>query len=316
MNAAGGGAAAPAGEGVRDPDSIARANLLAARALLAGLVAGGVRHLCLSPGSRSSPIALAARLESRLAISVQVDERSAGFLALGLAKSTRAPVALLCTSGTAAANYLPAVAEAFLAGVPLVALTADRPPELRGTGAPQTIDQVRLYGSHVRHVRDLACPGDPGASPEEMAAAGLEACRIATAGARAPVHLNAPYREPLLPRPDAMDACEGEWAALAARVAPSLQAAAPATHALPPLPVLASLLARLEKARRPLIVAGPEAVRAADAWTLLALARAAGVRAECEVWQEMPHRWQGLPVGPESRRAIEHCADFVRECCP
>jgi 2-succinyl-5-enolpyruvyl-6-hydroxy-3-cyclohexene-1-carboxylate synthase len=308
VSAAGGGAAVPAGEAVRDPDSTARANLLAARALLAGLVAGGVRHLCLSPGSRSSPLALAARLEPRLAISVQVDERSAAFLALGIAKSTRAPVALLCTSGTAAANFLPAVAEAFLAGVPLVALTADRPPELRGTGAPQTIDQVRLYGSHVRHFRDLACPGDPGASPEDIAGAALEACRIATAGARGPVHLNVPYREPLLPWPDAMDACESEWSALAARIAASLPAAAPATHAVPPLPVLASLLARLEKSSRPLIVAGPEAVRAADAWALLALARAAGA----PVFADVVSGVRGEPV-PEGALACAHADLFLRD---
>ena len=153
---AGGGA--PGGKGT------ARANLLQGRALVAGLLAGGVRHLCLSPGSRSSPLAIAAHLEPRLAVTVQVDERSAAFLALGIAKATRAPVALVCTSGTAAANYLPAVAEAFLAGVPLVVLTADRPPELRGTGAAQTIDQIGLYGSHVRAFRDLPCPDDAGAT--------------------------------------------------------------------------------------------------------------------------------------------------------
>ncbi len=308
MSAAGGGAAAPAGDGARDPDSTARANLLAGRALVAGLVAGGVRHLCLSPGSRSSPLALAARLEPRLAVAVQIDERSAAFLALGIAKATCAPVALVCTSGTAAANFLPALAEAFLAGVPLVAVTADRPPELRGTGASQTIDQVGLYGTHVRLFRDLACPGDPGASPEAMAGAALEACRIAAEGARGPVHLNAPYREPLVPPPEAMDACEADWAAASARIASSLAAVPAAPAAVPSLPVLASLASRLEKARRPLLVAGPGAVRAADAWAVLALARAAGV----PVLADIASGVRGEPV-PGGTLACARADLFLRD---
>jgi 2-succinyl-5-enolpyruvyl-6-hydroxy-3-cyclohexene-1-carboxylate synthase len=275
---AGGGAAPKAGLRAATVAATARANLLSARALIAGLVAGGVRHLCLSPGSRSSPLAIAARLDPDVEISLQVDERSAAFLALGMAKATRLPVALVCTSGTAAANYLPAVAEAYLSGVPLVVITADRPPELRGTGASQTIDQLGLYGSHVRLFRDLPCPDDPGASPAGAFEAATGACRAAASGPTGPVHLNVPFREPLLPAPDEMESAGAEWAALAKSLkdAEPTVAAAP-LRPLPGLPALAGLAARLEKSRRPLLVAGPEAVSSAEARAVYALARAAGM---------------------------------------
>ena len=261
---------------VSAPASIAQANLLWARALVDGLVASGVRHLCLSPGSRSSPLAFAAHAEPRIAISVQIDERSAAFLALGIAKATRAPVAIVCTSGTAAANFLPAVAEAFLAGVPLVVLTADRPPELRGTGAAQTIDQLHLYGSHVRLFRDLPCADDEGAHPAVAAQAARDACLAALAGPVGPVHLNVPFREPLVPAPDEMSACEEAWLALA----PQLRAVVSGTvsdtaKSAAGLPALKALAARLGKAQRPLLVAGPGAVTVAEASAVLDLARAA-----------------------------------------
>ncbi len=278
MTHAGGDAAPQAGNGVPGPAATARANLLAARALVEGLVAGGVRHVCLSPGSRSSPLAFAAHFDDRLATSMQIDERSAAFLALGLAKATRSPVALACTSGTAAANFLPAVVEAFLSGTALVVLTADRPPELRGTGAPQTIDQLGLYGSHVRLFRDLPCPDDSGSTPAMAAAAAREACVVAMTGPAGPVHLNVPYREPLVPAPDELFACDTRWAEIAAVLRASVPAIAPvAPRPVPGLPVLAALAARLEKARRPLLVAGPGAVCAAEAAAVFALARAAGV---------------------------------------
>ena len=119
------------------------------------LATQGVYHAVCSPGARCAPLVLAADAEPRLRCWVQIDERAAGFFALGLAKAQRACVALICTSGSAAANYLTALTEAFYDGVALVALTADRPPELRDRGAGQTIDQIRLYGGHVRWSADL-----------------------------------------------------------------------------------------------------------------------------------------------------------------
>ncbi|HEX8437546.1 thiamine pyrophosphate-binding protein, partial [Archangium sp.] len=126
--------------------SDANLNQLWARVLLEELVRGGVRHAVVCPGSRSSPLALAcARTEGLRTWSV-IDERSAGFFALGMAKHSRAPVVLVATSGTAGAHFYPAVIEASMAQVPLVVLTADRPLELQGWGAPQTVPQACFFG--------------------------------------------------------------------------------------------------------------------------------------------------------------------------
>src|SRR4029079_9366340 len=132
-------------------------------AFVDALVRGGVRHICICPGSRSTPLALTIARHPAAKLWMHLDERSAAFFGLGLAKTSREPVVLVCTSGTAAANFLPAVVEAFYARIPLVVLTADRPHELRDVGAPQTIDQIHLFGAHVKWFVDLA---EPDASPE------------------------------------------------------------------------------------------------------------------------------------------------------
>jgi 2-succinyl-5-enolpyruvyl-6-hydroxy-3-cyclohexene-1-carboxylate synthase len=279
VTAAAGSAAPHARQADSGAIGTASANLLWARALVEGLVAGGVRHACLSPGSRSSPLALAVNAEKRIALCTQIDERSAAFFALGIAKATRTPVALICTSGTAAANYFPAVVEASLAGVALVVLTADRPAELRGTGASQTIDQVRLYGAYPRLFRDLPCPDDPGSRPAAAAEAAYAACDAAMTAPVGPAHLNVPFREPLVPSPAEMAASAGAWAAIvpALRQAISLSVAEPAAAAVPALPVLAALAGRIDASLRPLIVAGPEGVAADEAQSVLAFARATGI---------------------------------------
>ena len=125
------------------------------------LVRCGLREVVLAPGSRSTPLAMAfceAERRGLVRLHVRIDERSASFTALGLAKASRQPVAVLCTSGTAAANFHPAVIEADESGVPLLVLTADRPPEMRGTGANQVIDQVKLYGNAVRWFCEAGTP--------------------------------------------------------------------------------------------------------------------------------------------------------------
>ena len=157
----------------------------------------GVRHVVCSPGSRSAPLVLSAHAERRLRCWVQLDERAGGFFALGLAKAERQCVALICTSGSAAANYLPAVTEAFYDGVALVVLTADRPPELRDRGAGQTIDQIGLYGAHVRWSADLPVPGEVDPAHARFTAQRAVAAAVGPPGG--PVHLNAPLREPLEP---------------------------------------------------------------------------------------------------------------------
>ncbi len=309
MTLADGDAARRPGSGLAGPAATAQANLHWGRALAEGLFAGGVRHACLSPGSRSSPLAIALHLDRRFRTTMQVDERSSAFLALGIAKATGAPVALVCTSGTAAANFLPAVVEASLSGVPLVVLTADRPPELRGTGAPQTIDQVGLYGTHVRLFRDLPCADEAGIAPIAAAQAALEACVAATFVDSGPVHLNVPFREPLVPAPEALAADEAAWKEAGAALRDEMaKVAATAPRPVPGLPVLASLAARLEKSRRPLLVAGPGAVGVAGAASVFALARAAGMPVFADIASGL--RGAAAPVGVT---ACAHADLFLRD---
>lgn len=173
-----------------------------ATVLVDELVRLGVREAVLSPGSRSAPVAFAlheADRAGRLRLHVRIDERSAGFLALGLAKASGVPVLVLTTSGTAAVNLHPAVVEASHAHVPLIALTADRPPELRGIGANQTIEQPGLYGPAVRWEVDLP-PADR--SPGQVEAWRGVAARAVAGAADGPVQVNVGLREPLTPSGD------------------------------------------------------------------------------------------------------------------
>src|ERR687887_2275828 len=133
----------------------ARDTYLALRAFADELARCGLRHACTSPGSRSTPLVLSLVRDPRIRATSHLDERCAGFFALGVAKASGVPAALACTSGTAAANYAPAVIEAYEARVPLLVLTADRPPELREVGAGQTIDQLSLYGSAAKWFFDV-----------------------------------------------------------------------------------------------------------------------------------------------------------------
>jgi len=176
-------------------------NFLWSQHLVAGFVAAGVRHAVMSPGSRSTPLALALLRQPRIACEVVLDERCAAFFALGLAKATRMPVLLLATSGSAPANWLPAVVEASQSGVPLLLLSADRPAELHGCGANQTIDQLALFGPHVRARHALDAPHE-GFAPAWLHALAARACAQASGPLPGPVHLNQPFREPLLPAGD------------------------------------------------------------------------------------------------------------------
>jgi 2-succinyl-5-enolpyruvyl-6-hydroxy-3-cyclohexene-1-carboxylate synthase len=169
------------------------------------LVRFGMEHATVSPGSRSTPIALALKRHPNVNVHVHLDERAAGFFALGIAKATGRPVAVACTSGTAAAELLPAVVEASMSRATLVVLTADRPPELRGVGANQTIDQVGLFGGFVRASVDAPVPGD---APDEDVwhELVLEITRASMGLPPGPVHLNLPFREPLVGEPATLPA--------------------------------------------------------------------------------------------------------------
>lgn len=250
-------------------------NYLHAAVLLKELTACGVRRAVISPGSRSTPLAWTAESLSGLETTIIIDERSAAYFALGLAKAGRQPVALICTSGTAAVNYYPAVVEASQGCVPLILLTADRPAELRGTGAPQTIDQHGLYGRYVRSFIELPEP-----NPE------AEPCRTVRNLARqiyfasmteplGPVHINVPFDEPLAPFPLETEICRSVWKEIqSGQVSPG--AAPPAVD--PPDPQeLDRLTDALTTSQCGLIIAGPESARTKDeAAAVHALGRALG----------------------------------------
>src|SRR6266487_169750 len=160
-----------------------------------------VQNVVICPGSRSTPLALVFAAQAGMRIWMQVDERSAAYFGLGMAKQLRQPVALLCTSGTAAANFLPAIVEAKVTHVPLLVLTAVRPHELRECGAPQAIDQNRLYGTHVKWFADVALPEATNAALRYIRTLACRAASLTQAVPAGPVHLNFPLREPLTPEP-------------------------------------------------------------------------------------------------------------------
>ncbi|MBM7806051.1 2-succinyl-5-enolpyruvyl-6-hydroxy-3-cyclohexene-1-carboxylate synthase [Geodermatophilus bullaregiensis] len=245
-----------------------------ARVLVDELLRGGVTDAVVAPGSRSAPVALALAAAERagaLRLHVRIDERTAAFLALGLARASGRPVPVLTTSGTATAHLHAAVLEADVSGVPLVALTADRPPELRATGANQTIEQPGLYGGAVRWAADVGVPeaGREAAQNRYWRSVVSRALLAATGVLSAdpgPVHLNLAFREPLLP--DGDPAPSGEWA--------GRDGGAPWTAAAAPGPVADPLPA----GQRTLVVAGDGPTALGRAWAAGAAAAGWPVVAE------------------------------------
>ena len=283
-------------------------NTALASALVEELARCGMRRAVLSPGSRSTPLAVALWRNPAIEVSVLVDERSAAFFALGAAQAQDAPVAVLCTSGSAAANFHPAVVEADEAGVPLIVLTADRPPELRGIGAGQTIDQVNLYGTSVRWFCDV---GTHDADDDGLLHYRSVACR-AYAWARGqprpgPVHLNLAWRDPLAPIEVEGDVTAGSALALQGRGDRPLTAVA--SPAAVPEDALADELAeRIASAPRGLILAGrqPDPSLAAP---IAALAKAAGYPVLAEPTSQ-------VRLGPHDRELVVSAYDPIARVRP
>lgn len=179
--------------------------MLAARAFVEALTVRGLSHCVICPGSRSAPLTMALAASGRVKSWVFVDERSAGYFAQGIAKASGFPAAVVCTSGTAAANLLPAVVEAANSATPLLVLTADRPSESRDSGSLQTIDQIKLFGSFPRWYHEMEIPsiGNPRLEAQFRGVAG-EAMTRAVGPPGGPIHLNFPFREPFVPGPGAI----------------------------------------------------------------------------------------------------------------
>ncbi len=283
-------------------------NTALASAFVEELALSGVRHAVICPGSRSTPLALALLREPGIATTSVVDERSAGFFAVGAAVASGAPVAIACTSGTAAANLHPAVAEANEASVPLIVLTSDRPPELRGVGAGQTIDQVKLYGSAVRWFSEMGTHDADDAGLLHMRSSACRAFAEAAGDPRpGPVHLNLSWRDPLGPEPGEGDVTATSPLALEGRgdlPLSSVYSSAPALDAA----ALDAISDDLAETERGLIVAGRQ-TDPALAPAIAALAVASGYPVLAEPTSQ-------LRLGPELGAEVIWAYDAIARARP
>jgi 2-succinyl-5-enolpyruvyl-6-hydroxy-3-cyclohexene-1-carboxylate synthase len=250
-------------------------NQLWTRALVEELQRGGVRHVVVCPGSRSSPLALACAQAEDLRVWSVIDERSAAFLALGMAKQSRLPVALVCTSGTAGAHFLPAVLEASQSQVPLVVLTADRPLELQGWGAPQTVPQAGFFAAYTRWFADLGRPEADEGVLLHLRATVARAVQTAARAPRGAVHLNVPLGDPLHPTPGALALQHLSPRAREGRPGQSLTRLVPPVRQ-PDARVLEEIRARVLGTERGVIVCGPRDENDGFAEAIAALAEATG----------------------------------------
>lgn len=270
-------------------------NTALAGALVDELARAGCRRAVISPGSRSSPVTLALARHPEIETTVVLDERVAGFLALGIALSTGIPAPVSCTSGSAGANLHPAVVEADQAGVPMVILTSDRPPELRGIGAGQTIDQIKLYGSAVRWFCEVGTHAADDAGLLHYRATGARAMAEAV-GSQGPVHLNLAWRDPLGPEP-----VEGAVVATDPLALEGRAGGTPLTVCSEPRQPSSALVDRiagsLRDASRPLIVGGRQRQSALPG-AVAQLGEAIGAPVLAEPTSGLRHgpHWQVPPI--------------------
>jgi 2-succinyl-5-enolpyruvyl-6-hydroxy-3-cyclohexene-1-carboxylate synthase len=253
-------------------------NTLWAETLVEEFCRAGVDAVCLAPGSRSTPLTVAFAEHEDIRVFSHLDERSAAFFALGRAKATGKPTPVVCTSGTAAANFHPAVLEASEARVPLLVLTADRPPELADSGANQTTDQTKLYGDAVRYYRTLPEPKPDPRTLRSLRVTAVRAVSNATDTPAGPVHLNVPFEKPLEPTPVPGDVPDdlSEQAPLAAsgRAGPFVTVSMGERE--PPASTLDDLGTAVDETDRGLIVCGPADSPTPSRTALNALATATG----------------------------------------
>lgn len=278
-------------------------NTALASAMVEELARCGVRRAAVSPGSRSTPLAIALWRHPAIEVEVVLDERSAAFWALGTALASGVPAVALCTSGSAAAHFHPAITEANEASVPLIVLTADRPPELRGIGAGQTIDQLKLYGDAVRWFCDVGTHDADDSGLLHFRSVACRAYANAVGDPRpGPVHLNVPWREPLAPIPVEDDVTATDPLALEGRGERPLSAVVRAPEAPGPS-LLDELAERIASTPRGLIVAG----RQTDpglAEPVRALSEATGYPVLAEPTSQL--RW-----GPERAEALVWSYDLI-----
>lgn len=258
------------------------------RLLIGTLARAGVREAIISPGSRSTPFAWAALKEPQLRCTNLVDERSAAFFALGQAKISGRASLLICTSGSAGSHYYPAVIEASLSRTPLLVLTADRPPDLQGCGAPQTIDQTRLFGEHCREFFDLGLPDSADGALRSLRRRIAQAVAATSYPMPGAVHLNAPARKPLEPCPP-----RAQTEIDLQRFVTTLLDHAPSIslpRTAPDPTALASLAERCRNAARGLIVCGPQPPTSSTHHAILRLASASGFPLLCEATSQVRFR--------------------------
>jgi 2-succinyl-5-enolpyruvyl-6-hydroxy-3-cyclohexene-1-carboxylate synthase len=271
-----------------------------ARLFLRAAASAGVTEVVLSPGSRSTPLAVAAATTEGLRVHVVVDERSAAFFALGQARASGRPSLLICTSGTAGAHYFPAVIEASQSFVPLLVVTADRPWELQDAAAPQTIDQLKLFGSYARHYAELGLPDPSPSALVSVPRIAAQSVARALGPVPGPVHVNARFRKPLEPvSAPGPEPFQPLWEELmergVCRVHPP--ASAPDERAV------AEIAERAASAERGLIVCGPAPLASgAGRDRLLALARATG-------FPLLPEGTSQVRFGGD-RRGVISCSAF------
>ena len=286
---------------------MASLNTLWAEAIIEELTRAGARHAVVCPGSRSTPLALACARSVGLKTWSVVDERTAAFFALGIALESGRPAILLATSGTAGAHFLPAVMEASASGVPLFILTADRPWELHGFGAAQTMPQENLYGVFARAFSGLSPPEASSTALVHLRAVVCQTAAAACAAPRGPVQLNVPFREPLAPSPgDVTPPGLSELALKGRAPAPFLRFAGPDETSLAPAAELAQVSARLRQVERGIIVCGPRAAADGFGAAVNSLSRATGYPVFAEAASQA--RW-----GPETDGVISQYDLLLRD---